>query len=146
MGLPRGESRFPEPKKAIDNASSIVYTGKSKNQRNPVLKPGNYELLVFRDRSGRSPYQEWLASLDAKTRERVLSRMGRLKWGQFGDFKSLDGGLYELRLFFGPGYRVYFGEHRGKMILLLTGGDKSTQKKDIKMAKQYWKTYLEDNA
>jgi putative addiction module killer protein len=110
-----------------------------------VLKPGNYELLAFHDRSGKSPYIEWLASLDGRIRERVLSRVGRLKWGQFGDFKSLDGSLYELRLFFGPGYRVYFGEHRSTMILLLTGGDKSTQKKDIKMATDYWKIYLEDN-
>jgi len=55
------------------------------------------------------------------------------------------GGLYELRLVFGPGYRVYFGELRGKVILLLTGGDKPTQKRDIKMAKYYWKIFLEDN-
>jgi putative addiction module killer protein len=110
-----------------------------------VLKPGNYDLLAFHDRSRASPYMEWLASLDGKIRERVLSRVGRFKWGQFGDFKVLDAGLYELRLFFGPGYRVYFGEHRGTVILLLTGGDKSTRKKDIKMANRYWKTYLEDN-
>lgn len=110
-----------------------------------MLKPGNYELIAFHDRSGASPYMEWLASLDWKTRERVLSRVGRLKWGQFGDFKALDGGLYELRLFFGPGFRVYFAEHRGRMILLLTGGDKSTQRKDIKMARDYWNIYLEDN-
>jgi putative addiction module killer protein len=88
---------------------------------------------------------EWLDSLDRKMRERVLSRVGRLKWGQFGDFKALDGGLYELRLFFGPGYRIYFGADGGTLILLLTGGDKSTQKKDIKTARNYWKTYLEDN-
>ena len=111
-----------------------------------MLKPGNYDLAAFHDRSGKSPYWEWVDSLDGKTRERVLNRVGRLKWGQFGDFKALDGGIYELRLFFGPGYRVYFGEHGGKMILLLTGGDKSTQKKDIKTAKEFWKTYLEDNA
>jgi len=111
-----------------------------------VLKPGNYDLIAFSDRSGASPYMEWLASLDRKTRERLLSRVGRLKWGQFGDFRALDGGLYELRLFFGPGYRVYFGEHRGTMILLLTGGDKSTQKEDIKTAKKFWRIYLEDNS
>lgn len=111
-----------------------------------MLKPGNYELVVFHDRSGVCPYMEWLGSLDWRTRERVLSRVGRLKWGQFGDFKALAGGFYELRLFFGPGYRVYFGEHRGRIIILLTGGDKSTQIKDIKMAKDYWKSYLEDNS
>jgi putative addiction module killer protein len=54
--------------------------------------------------------------------------------------------LYELRLFFGPGYRVYFGEHDGQTVLILAGGDKSTQSKDIKKARQYWKTYLEDHS
>ena len=110
-----------------------------------MLKPGNYEVFVYRDRSGESPYFEWLGALDWKTRERILSRVARLKWGQFGAFKALDDGVYELRLFFGPGYRVYFGEHRGTVILLLSGGDKSTQKKDIKTATQYWKSYLEDH-
>ena len=130
---------------AIDNVCSISYSRKNKNQRELVLKPGNYEVLVYRDRSGESPYREWLESLDWKTQDRIVLRVARLKWGQFGDFKALDGGLYELRLFFGPGYRVYFGEHGGKMVLLLSGGDKSTQKQDIKTAKEFWKHYLEDN-
>lgn len=111
-----------------------------------MLRPGNYEVFVYRDRSGQSPYLEWLGSLDQKTRQRILDRAARLKWGQFGDFKTLDGGLYELRLFFGPGYRVYFGEYGGKMILLLSGGDKSSQKRDVKTAKELWKNYLEDNS
>lgn len=111
-----------------------------------MLKPGNYEVLVFRDRSGESVYLEWLDALDWKTQEQILNRVARLKHGQFGDFKALNGGMYELRLFFGPGYRVYFGEHEGRLILLLSGGDKSTQKRDIRAAREYWKTYLEDNA
>lgn len=110
-----------------------------------MLKPGNYELLVFRDRSGHTPYTEWLDELDWKSQERILARVSRLKRGQFGDFKPLEGGLYELRLFFGPGYRVYFGEHRGKLVIILSGGDKNSQKRDIKEAKGYWKIYLEDN-
>ena len=59
--------------------------------------------------------------------------------------KSLGADLYGLRLFFGPGYRVYFGEHLGRLILILHGGDKSSQTRDIKRAKDYWKTYLEDH-
>jgi len=111
-----------------------------------LLKPGHYEVLVFRDRSSQSPYLQWLDSLDWRTQERILSRAARLQRGQFGDFKALDAGLYELRLFFGPGYRVYFGVHKGKVIVLLCGGDKSTQKKDIKAATDCWYTYLEDNS
>lgn len=111
-----------------------------------MLKPGDYDLIVFHDSSGSSSYLEWLAALGLQDRRRVLSRVRRLKRGQFGDFKALDGGIYELRFFFGPGYRVYFGAHQGRMILLLAGGDKSTQRRDIKMAKDYWKAYLEDNS
>lgn len=110
-----------------------------------MLKPGQYEVAVFQDRSGERPYLEWLDSLDWKTQERILARVARMKHGQFGDCKSIDPGLYELRLFFGPGYRVYFGEHRKRTVLILAGGDKSSQNRDIKKAKVYWNTYLEDN-
>jgi len=68
-----------------------------------------------------------------------------MKNGQFGDYKRISHQLYELRLFFGPGYRVYFGEQRSEVIIILAGGDKSTQQRDIKKAKDYWKAYLEQN-
>jgi putative addiction module killer protein len=71
--------------------------------------------------------------------------MDRLSQGQFGDVKALGADLYELRLFFGPGYRVYFGEHRGRVILILHGGDKSSQKRDINKAREFWNIYLEDH-
>lgn len=110
-----------------------------------MLQPGSYEVLVFRHASDDSPYLDWLESLDWKMQERISARVARMKKGQFGDCKALDRSLYELRLFFGPGYRVYFGEHRGRTVILLAGGDKSTQSKDIKRAREYWKTYLEDH-
>lgn len=110
-----------------------------------MLKPGRYEVLIFSDRSGESPYLEWLATLDVKTRDRILKRVERMKLGQFGDYKKMDHDFYELRLFFGPGYRVYFGQHQATAMLLLTGGDKSSQNSDIKKAKEYWRIYLEDN-
>jgi putative addiction module killer protein len=111
-----------------------------------VLKPKNYEVVVFQDRTGDKPWLEWLESLDWKIQERILARVARMQRGQFGDYKALASGIYELRLFFGPGYRVYFGEHEGRLILILTGGDKSSQPKDITKAKEFWRTYLEDNA
>jgi len=137
---------FPQPQEPLDDVSSIAYTSDQSLRKNILLKPKKYEVLVFHDRSGKSPYLEWLDTLDWKTQERILNRVARAKQGQFGDFKALDAGLYEMRLFFGPGYRVYFGEHQGKVILLLTGGDKSTQRKDITKAKEFWRIYLEDNA
>jgi putative addiction module killer protein len=110
-----------------------------------LLAPGNYEVLVFEDRTGRSPYLEWLEALDWKTQERIVARVARMRRGQFGDCKAISSRLYELRLFFGPGYRIYFGEEKGRVILVLYGGDKSTQRTDINRAKEFWKIYLEDH-
>lgn len=110
-----------------------------------MLRPGSYTTLLFRDRSGQSPFLEWLKGLDAETQLRISARVDRMKRGQFGDYKAIDGSLYELRLFFGPGYRVYFANRRGITVIILAGGDKSSQNRDIKRARQYLKLYLEDN-
>jgi len=110
-----------------------------------VLKPGRYELLSYRHRGGHCPFDQWISDLEFKTRQRILDRVARMKTGQFGDYKTINHQLYELRLFFGPGYRVYFAERRGTIIVLLTGGDKSSQNRDIKRAMKYWKSYLEEN-
>ncbi len=110
-----------------------------------MLKLGNYEIFALRIGLDKSLYQNWFRSLDIRTQARVFDRAKRLGKGQFGDYKKIDHGLYELRFFFGPGYRVYFGERRGKIILLLNGGDKASQTHDIRMAKQYWEIFQEDN-
>lgn len=89
------------------------------------------------------PFDDWLKSLkDKRTRDRIAIRIGRLLIGQYGDYKKLDNELSELRLQFGAGYRIYFSELDNVIILLLCGGDKSTQSRDIKKAKEYlqiWK-------
>jgi len=82
---------------------------------------------------------------DSATRRRILQRILRLQSGNYGDCKSLKGGIYELRLMFGAGYRVYFGEDGDTIIVLLCGGDKSTQKKDIEKARVYWQEYLNND-
>ena len=131
----------------VDNVSSIVYTFPKQYKtltEQFLLKAGNYDVLIYQDEAGHCPYVDWLNSLDWKMRERILARAARMKQGQFGDFKALGDDLYELRLFFGPGYRVYFGEDQGMAVLILAGGDKSTQRKDIKDAKKYWQLYLEN--
>ncbi len=81
-------------------------------------------------------YNDWLDSLDAGTVVRVHARLDRIKLGNFGDFKNLGESLYELRFFFGAGYRIYYTFRGDELILLLVGGDKSTQKRDIKLARQ----------
>ena len=78
---------------------------------------------------------------DAKTRAKIDVRLGRLRLGNFGDTKSVSKGVYELRIHFGPGYRIYYGQEGTKIIILLCGGDKNSQKKDIKKAILFWEEY-----
>ncbi|MDE1901857.1 MAG: type II toxin-antitoxin system RelE/ParE family toxin [Alphaproteobacteria bacterium] len=102
------------------------------------------QVLVYANRKGFEPFTDWLYGLrDVMGRKRILARVVRLEYGDYGDCEPVGEGLSELRLFFGPGYRVYFGEHDGKIIVLLCGGDKATQSKDIQKAKAYWKEYLD---
>jgi putative addiction module killer protein len=80
-------------------------------------------------------FAKWLDGLhDIRARARILARIGRLASGNPGDVKSVGEGVSELRIDFGPGYRVYFKKQGRKVIILLAGGDKSTQTKDIKTA------------
>lgn len=100
-------------------------------------------LFYFVDGQGEAPFENWLSSIkNPTTLKRIQSRLLRLESGNFGDCKYLDQGVNELRLFFGPGYRVYFGEDENVLVVLLCGGDKSSQGKDIALAKQYWQEYL----
>lgn len=107
--------------------------------------PAPKTVIVYQDQSGREPFADWLNGLrDASTRRRILRRLLRLEQGNFGDFKYLGEGLGELRFFFGAGYRVYFGEDGDTVVILLCGGDKSSQRKDIRRARRYWQEYLDD--
>src|SRR5258708_17532 len=102
----------------------------------------NVNALILPD--GTKPYVEWLIGLkDAKTRHTVTSAMYDLSLGRFGKCKFLSDDIYECKIDYGPGYRVYYAieSDSEKIIILLCGGDKSTQKEDIKLAKKYWKEY-----
>ena len=81
-------------------------------------------------------YSEWLYGLNSTVTNRILARMDRVAQGNFGDYKRLSEHLYELRFTFGGGYRVYFTIKDNQIIFLLHGGDKNTQKKDIKKAEK----------
>ncbi len=103
-------------------------------------------VIVYRDAAGKEPFTGWLNSLrDALTRRRILQRLLRLESGNFGDCKPVGGGVSELRFFFGPGFRVYFGEDGNTIVVLLCGGDKDSQRRDIRQAQAYWKEYLSDD-
>ena len=82
-------------------------------------------------------------SLDVAVQARIQARVLRFENGNLGDHKTIGDGIWEARLDFGPGYRLYFGKHRTAMILLLLGGDKSSQTKDIAAAKRYWADFKE---
>lgn len=102
--------------------------------------------LVVREyltNEGRSPYREWLDDLDTSARARAQARVLRFESGNFGDHKSLAGGVWEARLLFGPGYRIYFGKIGSAVILLLAGGDKKSQRRDIRRAQAFWADFLE---
>jgi putative addiction module killer protein len=102
-------------------------------------QPRQIEIYVNRD--DRAPFEAWLRKLkDRDVRARIQARIARLRLGNLGDCKSAGGGVYELRVDYGPGYRVYFAQVGGTIILLLCAGDKRTQQADIKKAK----LYLED--
>ena len=102
------------------------------------------ELRLYATQSGREPYTEWFESIrDPETRNRIQSRIDRIESGNLGDCKSVGDGVFELRLQFGSGYRVYFGQVDNTIVLLLCGGDKSSQARDIERAKTYWQAYKE---
>jgi putative addiction module killer protein len=91
---------------------------------------------------GRSPFIEWLNEVkDSRARARVRVRLDRLSLGNFGDCKGVGAGVHELRIDYGPGYRVYFGQHGDHIILLLWGGTKRAQQKDIQRAQEYWQDF-----
>lgn len=90
------------------------------------------------------PFRDWLAMLDGATRARLQARVLRFETGNLGDRKGVGGGVQEARVMFGPGYRIYFGQDGATLVLLLllVGGSKGTQAKDIRRAQQYWRDYL----
>ncbi len=90
---------------------------------------------------GVSPYRIWLDGLDVSAKARVQARVLRFEAGNLGDYKSVGGGVLESRLDFGPGYRIYFGVDAGDLVVLLIGGTKRTQQRDIRQAREYWAEY-----
>lgn len=103
------------------------------------------EVIYYEDSNGKQPVRDWLAELkDLRGAAKIDVRIRRAGLGNFGDHKSVGDSVIELRIPFGPGYRVYLSIVDDKVILLLLGGDKSTQSEDIKEAKVYLKNWREN--
>jgi putative addiction module killer protein len=92
--------------------------------------------------NGLVPFDEWFDSLrDHRMRAAVDARLTRVRAGNFGDCKSVGGGVSELRIAFGPGLRVYYGIRGQEIVVLIGGGDKSSQQRDIRRAQQLWRQF-----
>ncbi len=103
-----------------------------------------YEIEVYQNQEGYSPFQEWLDTLKDKTAQiKVYARLERIRYGNFGDWKSIKGtsGLYEIREHYGQGYRIFYSLIGKKVVLLLAGGEKKEQEKTIAKAKDYLTDY-----
>lgn len=101
------------------------------------------EIRKLELRNGLVPFDEWFDSLrDKRMQAAVDARLARVRAGNFGDAKSVGGGVSELRINFGPGLRVYYGLHGKQIVVLLGGGDKGSQSRDIRRAQQDWQQFL----
>ena len=101
-----------------------------------------YKIEVYKKASGVVPFDKWFDGLkDAKTKSIVLSRLDRVSLGNFGDSKYIDEGISELRINYGSGYRIYFSKCGTSIVLFLCAGNKSSQQKDIALAKEYLLDY-----
>jgi len=100
------------------------------------------ELVYYTTPDGKVVVRDWLRSLpDPNTRTRIRIRLDRLEDGNLGDHRSAGEGIFELRIDFGPGYRIYIGQDGKRIVVLLCGGDKETQDCDIRLSKKYWQDY-----
>ena len=93
------------------------------------------------DERGKSPYAEWHNRLDARAAAKVSTALYRLEQGNFSNTKGVGGGIFEYKLDFGPGYRIYFGKDGERVVIILGGGTKKRQQRDINAAKAYWQDY-----
>lgn len=101
-----------------------------------------YELRYYQSASGNRPFPEWLAGLDDRqARARIEARLARVAAGNLRDVETVGGGVMELRVGWGPGYRVYLARLGQVIVLLLCGGDKRTQQRDIERAQTYFEDY-----
>ncbi|BCU12248.1 MULTISPECIES: type II toxin-antitoxin system RelE/ParE family toxin [Microcystis] len=105
-----------------------------------ATQPREIERYVTAD--GQIPFDNWFDSIRvSKTQTIISKRLDRVRMGNLGDYRSVGGGVFELRIDYGSGYRIYFGQVGTTIVLLLCGGDKSSQIKDIRQAQEYWRDY-----
>jgi putative addiction module killer protein len=110
-----------------------------------MAAPAKLIVREYASADGRNPFREWLSALDVATRARIQARVFRFETGNLGDHKTVGAGVFEARIMFGPGYRIYFGRHGRDLVVLLLGGHKASQARDIRRAQEFWADYLRAN-
>ena len=103
-----------------------------------------YQIEKYLTRSGKCPFDNWFNNLETKSQAIIDARITRLRVGNFGNYKSLGEGVFELKFKYSSGFRVYFGKDGDQLVILLIGGDKKSQSRDIDKAKGYWKDYKKE--
>jgi putative addiction module killer protein len=99
------------------------------------------DIREYLDRGGRSPFREWRGQLNVEARRKVTTALYRVGLGNFSNVKGVGAGVFECRINFGPGYRVYFGKDGEQIVILLGGGTKQHQQNDIRLALERWEDY-----
>ena len=99
------------------------------------------EIREFLDTKGRSPFATWFDSLNAAAAAKVTTAVTRISLGNFSNVEGVGSGVFEYKLDFGPGYRIYFGKDGATIVILLGGGTKRRQEKDISAAVANWQDY-----
>jgi putative addiction module killer protein len=99
------------------------------------------EIRYYVAADGQQPFAAWFGDLESVARAKVTRAIARLEHGNFSNVKSVGEGVFEYRIDFGPGYRVYFGQDGQTLVILLTGGTKKRQQRDIGAAHSYWEDY-----
>lgn len=99
------------------------------------------DVLEYLDASGRSPYGEWFGVLNAPAAAKVTTAVTRLAQGNFSNLKGIGSGVFECKIDFGPGYRLYLGRDGDHLVILLGGGTKKRQQRDIAEAIRRWQDY-----
>jgi putative addiction module killer protein len=99
------------------------------------------EIKEYLDGQGRSPYAKWFNGLNAQAAAKIVTALSRIEQGNLANAKGVGGGVFEYRIDFGPGYRIYFGKDGETLVILLGGGTKQRQQKDIEAAQTLWQDY-----
>ncbi len=110
-----------------------------------MAEPREKTVEIYTDANGRCPFLEFFSSLrDDRAKQRIQARLARVRLGNLGSTNTVGDGVQELKIDYGPGYRIYFGHGSETLVILLGGGDKSSQARDIQNAKVCWRAYREE--